>query len=52
MKIKNALLLGYFDGEIAAKLGLTKQRSSRICRDCLFLRDIIEREGFSQDTWK
>ena len=41
------LLLGYSDGEIAAKLGLTKTAvSTRISRGRRLLRDIVEREGF------
>ena len=45
------LLLGYSDGEIAAKLGLTKTAvSSRVSRGRLLLRDIAEREGFLRDA--
>ena len=41
------LLLGYSDGEIAAKLGLSKTAvSTRISRGRQLLRDIVEREGF------
>ena len=41
------LLLGYSDGEIAARLGLTKTAvSTRISRGRQILRDIVEREGF------
>lgn len=45
------LLLGYSDGEIAAKLGLTKTAvSTRISRGRQLLRDIVEREGFLLDA--
>ncbi len=45
------LLLGYSDGEIAARLGLTKTAvSSRISRGRLLLRSIVEQEGFLQDA--
>ena len=45
------LLLGYSDGEIAAKLGLSKTAvSSRINRGRLLLRNIVEREGFLRDA--
>lgn len=45
------LLLGYSDGEIAAKLGLTKTAvSTRISRGRQLLRDIVEREGFLMDA--
>ena len=45
------LLLGYSDGEIAAKLGLTKTAvSSRVSRGRLLLRDIVEQEGFLWDA--
>lgn len=41
------LLLGYSDGEIAAKLGLSKTAvSTRVNRGRQLLRDIVEREGF------
>lgn len=41
------LLLGCSDGEIAAKLGLSKTAvSTRISRGRQLLRDIVEREGF------
>ncbi len=41
------LLLGYSDGEIAVKLGLSKTAvSTRISRGRRLLRDIVEREGF------
>lgn len=41
------LLSGYSDGEIAAKLGLSKTAvSTRISRGRRLLRDIVEREGF------
>lgn len=40
-------LLGYSDGEIAIRLGLSKTAvSTRISRSRQFLRDIVEREGF------
>lgn len=49
MEIK--LLLGYSDGEIAAKLGLSKKAVSvRISRGRQLLRDIVEREGFLMDA--
>ena len=45
------LLLGYSDGEIAAKLGLSKTAVSvRISRGRQLLRDIVEREGFLMDA--
>ena len=45
------LLLGYSDGEIAAKLGLSKKAVSvRISRGRQLLRDIVEREGFLMDA--
>lgn len=45
------LLLGYSDGEIAAKLGLTKTAvNTRISRGRRLLRDIAEQEGFLQDA--
>ena len=45
------LLLGYSDGEIAAKLGLTKTAvSSRVSRGRLLLRDIVEQEVFLWDA--
>lgn len=45
------LLLGYSDGEIAAKLGLSKTAVSvRISRGRRLLRDIVEREGFLMDA--
>lgn len=45
------LLLGYSDGEIAAKLGLTKTAvSTRVSRGRQLLRDIVEREGFLLDA--
>ena len=45
------LLLGYFDGEITARLGLSKAAvSTRISRGCQFLRNIVEREGFLLDA--
>ena len=45
------LLLGYADGEIAAKLGLSKKAVSvRISRGRQLLRDIVEREGFLMDA--
>ncbi len=41
------LLSGYSDGEIAAKLGLSKTAvSTRISRGRQLLRSIVEREGF------
>ena len=41
------LLLGYSDGEIAARLGLSKTAvSTRVSRGRQLLRDIVEREGF------
>ena len=44
-------LLGYSDGEIAAKLGLTKTAvSTRLSRGRQFLRGIVEREGFLMDA--
>ena len=45
------LLLGYSDGEIAAKLGLTKTAvSTRINRGRLLLRNIVEQEGFLREA--
>ncbi len=45
------LLQGYSDGEIAAKLGLSKTAvSSRISRGRQLLRDIVEREVFQMDA--
>ena len=45
------LLLGYSDGEIASKLGLSKTAvSTRINRGRQLLRDIVEREGFLLGT--
>ena len=45
------LLLGYSDGEIAVKLGLTKTAvSTRISRGRQLLRDIVEREGFLMEA--
>ncbi len=45
------LLLGYSDGEIATKLGLSKTAVSvRISRGRRLLRDIVEREGFLMDA--
>ena len=45
------LLEGYSDGEIAAKLGLSKTAvSSRVSRGRQLLRDIVEREGFLMDA--
>jgi len=45
------LLLGYSDGEIAAKLGLSKTAvSTRINRCRQLLREIVEREGFLMDS--
>lgn len=45
------LLMGYSDGEIAAKLGLTKTAvSTRVNRGRRLLRDIVEREGFLLDA--
>ena len=45
------LLLGYSDGEIAAKMGLSKKTVSvRISRGRQLLRDIVEREGFLMDA--
>ena len=44
-------LLGYSDGEIAAKLGLSKKTVSvRLSRGRQLLRDIVEREGFLMDA--
>ena len=41
------MLLGYSDGEIAFKLGLSKTAvSTRISRGRQFLRSIVEQEGF------
>ena len=45
------LLLGYSDGEIASKLGLSKAAvCTRISRGRKLLRDIVEREGFLMDA--
>lgn len=45
------ILLGYSDGEIASKLGLSKKAVSvRISRGRQLLRNIVEREGFVMDT--
>ena len=45
------LLLGYSDGEIAAKLSLSKKAVSvRISRGRQLLRNIVEREGFLMDA--
>ena len=45
------LLLGCSDGEIAAKLGLSKKAVSvRLSRGRRLLRDIVEREGFLMDA--
>ena len=45
------LLLGYSDGEIAAKLGLSKTAVSvRISRGRQLLRDIVTQEGFLMDA--
>ena len=45
------LLLGYSDGEIAARLNLSKTAvSTRISRGRQLLRDIVEREGFLLET--
>lgn len=45
------LLMGYSDGEIAARLGLTKTAvSTRVSRGRRLLRDIVEREGFLLDA--
>ena len=45
------LLLGYSDGEIAAKLGLSKKAVSvRISRGRQLLRNIVERDGFLMDA--
>ena len=45
------LLLGYSDGEIAAKLGLSKNAVGvRINRGRQLLRSIIEQEGFLMDA--
>ena len=45
------LLLGYSDGEIAAKLDLSKKAVSvRISRGRQLLREIVEREGFLMDA--
>lgn len=44
-------LLGYSDGEIAARLGLTKTAvSTRISRGRQLLRSIMEKEGFLMDA--
>ena len=41
------LLLGYSDGEIASKLGLSKTAvSTRVSRGRQLLRNIVEQEGF------
>lgn len=45
------LLLGYSDGEIAAKLGLSKTAvSTRVSRGRQMLRDIVEQEGFLMEA--
>jgi len=45
------LLSGYSDGEIAAKLGLSKTAvSTRISRGRQLLRDIVERDGFLMEA--
>lgn len=45
------LLQGYSDGEIAAKLELSKTAvSSRVHRGRQLLRDIVKREGFLMDA--
>ena len=45
------LLLGYSDGEIAARLGLSKTAvSTRVSRGRQLLRNIVEREGFLLDA--
>ena len=45
------LLLGYSDGEIAAKLGLSKTAvSTRVSRGRQLLRDIVEQEGFLMEA--
>jgi len=45
------LLSGYSDGEIAAKLGLSKTAvSTRISRGRQLLRDIVEQEGFLMEA--
>ena len=45
------LLLGCSDGEIAAKLGLSKTAVSvRISRGRRLLQDIVKREGFQMDS--
>ena len=45
------LLLGYSDGEIAARLDLSKTAvSTRISRGRQLLQDIVEREGFLLET--
>ena len=45
------LLSGYSDGEIAARLGLSKTAvSTRISRGRQLLRDIVEREGFRMEA--
>ncbi len=45
------LLSGYSDGEIAAKLGLSKTAvSTRISRGRQLLRNIVEREGFLMEA--
>lgn len=44
------LILGYSDGEIARKLGLSKTAvSTRVSRGRRLLRDIVAREGFTLD---
>ena len=49
--LERKLLLGYSDGEIAARLGLSNTAvSSRISRGRQLLRDIVEREGFLPET--
>ena len=45
------LLLGLSDGEIAAKLGLSKTAvSTRASRGRQLLREIVTKEGFSMDS--
>ena len=45
------LLLGYSDGEIAARLGLSKTAvSTRVSRGRQLLRNIVEQEGFLLDA--
>lgn len=44
-------MMGYSDGEIASKLGLTKTAvSTRISRGRQFLRSLVEQEGFLMDA--